>query len=84
MQNSHHGFGSYKRARAGPALELLNPAELFDRCMVKYSYPKCTTAVLTSLCLFRTHLPSYRAADVRRAIDGAAGFVRRAQRVDGS
>ena len=84
MQNPDHGFGSYERARAGSYLELLNPAELFDRCMVEYSYPECTTAVLTALSLFRRHYPAYRPTDVQRTIDSASRFVERAQRPDGS
>ena len=48
MQNSDGGFGSYERTRSGIWLEYLNSAEVFDRIMVEYSYPECTTAVLTS------------------------------------
>ncbi|KAM3065668.1 Lanosterol synthase (Oxidosqualene--lanosterol cyclase) [Clarireedia jacksonii] len=57
MQNKDGGFGSYEIARGSQAMELLNPAEIFDRIMVEYSYPECSTAVLTSLSLFRKHYP---------------------------
>ena len=84
MQNTDGGFASYEQARGGPWLELLNPAEVFDRIMVEYSYPECTTAVLTAFDLFRRHFPSYRADDLARAISRASGYVRSAQLPDGS
>lgn len=37
MQNKDAGFDSYKWARGGAWMELLNPAEVFDRIMVEYS-----------------------------------------------
>lgn len=43
MQNKDAGFDSYEWARGGAWMELLNPAEVFDRIMVEYSYPECTT-----------------------------------------
>jgi lanosterol synthase len=84
MQNSDGGFASYEKARGSSMMELLNPAEIFDRIMVEYSYPECTTAVLTSLSLFRRHFPDYRPEDIQRAITRATGFIRAAQRPDGS
>lgn len=84
MQNPDGGFGSYERARCGPWLEHLNPAEVFDRIMVEYSYPECTTAVLTSLALFRRHFPDYRAREIESTISRAASNVLASQRPDGS
>ena len=65
-------------------LEVLNPAELFDRIMVEYSYPECTTAVLTSLTLFRHHFPYYRPEDIKEALRRATNYILEAQRPDGS
>jgi lanosterol synthase len=84
MQNPDGGFGSYEKARAGSWMEALNPAEVFDRIMVEYSYPECTTAVLTSLSLFRTHFPSYRASHIQTVISRAMKYIEKAQRPDGS
>jgi lanosterol synthase len=33
--------------------------------MIEYSYPECTTAVLTALATFRKKYPDYRADDVK-------------------
>ncbi|RKF53282.1 Lanosterol synthase [Golovinomyces cichoracearum] len=84
MQNSDDGFASYEKIRGSEYLELLNPAEVFDRIMVEYSYTECTTAVLTALAKFREHYPDYRASDVKRAISRAYKFVASSQRDDGS
>lgn len=85
MQNSTGGFASYERRRGNADLmEALNAAEVFGNIMVEYDYPECTTAVLTFLSMFRTHHPTYRAADITRVLDGALAYIRRAQRPDGS
>lgn len=84
MQNPDGGFGSYERSRCGPWLEHLNQAEVFDRIMVEYSYPECTTAVLTSLALFRRYFPDHRASEIESTISRAASFVLASQRPDGS
>jgi lanosterol synthase len=84
MQNRDGGFGSYERARGSEHLEYLNPAEIFDRIMVEYSYTECTTAVLTTLSMFRTYYPDYRADDIRRTIRKASAFIRASQNPDGS
>ena len=52
MQNEDAGFRSYERANGGAWMELLNGADVFDRVMVEYSYPECTTAELASFSLF--------------------------------
>ncbi|KAL1851101.1 Lanosterol synthase (Oxidosqualene--lanosterol cyclase) [Diaporthe australafricana] len=52
--------------------------------MVEYSYPECTTAVLTSLCLFRKHFPKHRVQDINTCIERAIGFIKASQRPDGS
>ena len=52
--------------------------------MVEYDYPECTTAVVTALQLFAKHHPAYRKAEIERVVDGAARYIRKAQREDGS
>lgn len=84
MQNKDGGFGTYERARGSSRMELLNPAEVFDRIMVEYSYPECTTAVLSSLSLYRHYFPSYRTAEIARAIFQAKAYIEGSQRPDGS
>ncbi|KAJ5710308.1 hypothetical protein N7488_004464 [Penicillium malachiteum] len=84
MQNSGGGFSSYESTRASTLLEYLNASEVFDRIMVEYSYPECTTAVVTALALFRRHFPSYRSAEIHRVIHRATKYIISAQRPDGS
>jgi lanosterol synthase len=84
MQNPDGGFGSYEKARGSEMMEHLNPAEVFDRIMVEYSYPECSTAVLTSLSLFRTYFPAYRRDAIQKVITGVTGYIINAQRPDGS
>jgi len=84
MQNSDGGYASYERIRASQLLEKINPAEIFDRIMVEYSYPECTTAVLTSLSLFHRHFPDYRPDEIKQVVSRAAEYIRHSQRTDGS
>lgn len=84
MQNPDHGFGSYEKARVGTYIELLNPAEVFDRCMVEYSYPECTSAVVTALSKFRIYYPSYTSRRIEETIQSAVKFSKGSQRADGS
>ena len=84
MQNPSGGFASYEPQRGSELLEHLNAAEVFGRIMVEYDYPECSTAVATALRLFSKHYPSYRSADISRALDGALQYICKAQRSDGS
>ncbi|RYO77040.1 hypothetical protein DL764_010251 [Monosporascus ibericus] len=84
MQNANGGFASYEKIRGSEYLELLNPAEVFDRIMVEYSYPECTTAVLTALSLFKRHFPDYRTRAIDGTIRKAVSFIGNSQREDGS
>ena len=84
MQNKDDGFESYEKARGSSNMELLNPAEVFDRIMVEYSYPECTTAVLTSLSLYRHYFPTYRTSEITRTISQATTYIEQAQGEDGS
>lgn len=84
MQNASGGFASYEPTRGSEYLEVLNAAEVFGRIMVEYDYPECSTAVVTALHHFSKHDPSYRKAEISKALDGALRYVRKAQRPDGS
>ncbi|KAI9830327.1 MAG: hypothetical protein M1819_005708 [Sarea resinae] len=84
MQNPSGGFSSYEPTRGSEYLEYLNAAEVFSRIMVEYDYPECTTAVVTALSLFTEYYPNYRSADIRKVKEDALGYIRRAQRPDGS
>ncbi|RYP44398.1 hypothetical protein DL768_009130 [Monosporascus sp. mg162] len=64
--------------------ELLDQAGVFDRIMVEYSYPECTTAVLTALSLFKQHFTNYRTRAIDQTIRKAVSFVGNSQREDGS
>lgn len=84
MQNRDDGFGSYEKTRGTSMLENLNSAEVFDKTMIEYSYPECTTAVLTSLALFHQHFPGYRSKEVLQAIARATQYIYKSQWADGS
>ncbi|KAI9707584.1 MAG: Lanosterol synthase (Oxidosqualene--lanosterol cyclase) [Candelina mexicana] len=84
MQNASGGFASYEPTRGSEYMEYLNAAEVFGRIMIEYDYPECSTAVITALTLFAKHYPRYRKEDIRKALDRALEYIRRAQRPDGS
>ncbi|KAG2411638.1 hypothetical protein HFD88_009194 [Aspergillus terreus] len=84
MQNQDGGFSSYENTRSSELLEHLNASEIFDRIMVEYSYPECTTAVVTALSLFQRYFPTYRFADIGRVIHRAVDYIEASQRPDGS
>ena len=84
MQNASGGFASYEPTRGSDYLEYLNAAEVFGRIMVEYDYPECSTAVVTALRLFSKHDTSYRNSDISTALKRALGYIKNAQRADGS
>jgi lanosterol synthase len=84
MQNSDGGFASYEKIRGPEWLEWLNPAEVFGKIMIEYSYPECSTAVLLGLTSFRKQYPDYRTSEIDTAVLRAAEFVRNSQKTDGS
>lgn len=84
MQNSDGGFASYELVRASYLLELLNPAEVFDRIMTEYCYVECTSACYSTLTLFSRIYPNYRSAEIAKVRKSAIKFVRGEQRADGS
>lgn len=84
MQNGNGGFASYELVRGSQLLELLNPAEVFDRIMVEYCYVECTSACFSTLTLFSRFYPKYHPAKIRQARARAIEFVKSEQRPDGS
>ena len=84
MQNPDGGVGCYEPKRGGEFLELLNSAEIIDNIMVEYSFPECTSSVITALTLFQHHFPTYRSAEVSRRISRAMIYLIGTQRKDGS
>src|SRR6185312_7752170 len=83
MQNADGGFASYELVRGPKILEWINPAEVFGKIMIEYSYPECTTSVLTGLCIFRKHYPDYRADEIISVCEKAADFIKKSQGEDG-
>ncbi|KAF7308670.1 Terpene cyclase/mutase family member [Mycena chlorophos] len=83
LQNSNGGFASYEPIRGPHWLEWLNPAEVFGNIMIEYNYPECTTSVITSLSIFHTHYPDYRAADISRTVKGAIKYLHECQQPEG-
>jgi lanosterol synthase len=84
MQNPDKGFGSYEQTRATELLEYINPSEIFQRVMVEYSYPECTSAVVMALTKFHKHHPSYSADKIDAAVQAASAYLHGAQEPDGS
>ncbi|CAB4387871.1 unnamed protein product [Rhizophagus irregularis] len=84
MQNNDGGFASYEKVRGPEFLEWINPSEVFGKIMIEYSYPECTTAVLTGLSIFRKYYPDYRADEIEKVCQKAANFIHATQRNDGS
>ena len=84
MQNADGGVASYELQRTGPWLEVLNPAQVFGKIMVEYSYPECTTAVLLALSTVKKYYPSHRKDEIDFVIAKAISFIKKAQLPDGS
>ena len=51
--------------------------------MVEYNYPECTTSVITSLAIFRSHYPNYRSGEINTTIEKAIGYLHAAQTAEG-
>lgn len=85
LQNDDGGWATYELQRGPKWLELLNPSDVFSTIMVEVSYVECTSSCATALAAFRK---AGRGASLGRRLDsalaGAARFLRRSQREDGS
>lgn len=83
-QNASGGCASYEPTRGSEYMEYLNAAEVFDRIMIEYDYPECTTAVVGALSLFSRYYPDYRRADISAFKSRAVGWIKSNQKPDGS
>ncbi|KAK3501384.1 terpenoid cyclases/protein prenyltransferase alpha-alpha toroid [Neurospora crassa] len=82
-QNPSGACSSYETPRAGQWMEVLNAAEVFGNIMVEYEYPECTTAVLTTLSLFKKHWPNHRTAEIDNFITRAVKWIKSNQKPHG-
>ncbi|KAG4301936.1 hypothetical protein PCK1_001912 [Pneumocystis canis] len=83
LQNKDGGFASYELIRGPLYLESINPSEVFGNIMIEYPYTECTTAVITSLCHFRSIYPDYRGPEINKSVKNAIQFIKTSQRPDG-
>ncbi|KDQ58025.1 hypothetical protein JAAARDRAFT_129210 [Jaapia argillacea MUCL 33604] len=83
MQCDNGGFASYEKIRGPKFLEMINPAEVFGNIMIEYTYPECTTSVITSFRIFRKYFPEYRKKDIDRVTARAIDYLHKAQRPEG-
>ncbi|KAJ1909960.1 Lanosterol synthase (Oxidosqualene--lanosterol cyclase), partial [Tieghemiomyces parasiticus] len=83
MQNPGGGFASYETIRSPEWIEFLNPAEIFGKYMVEYTYPECTTSVILGLKCFQRFYPDYRLDDIRVPVQKGCEFLISKQRADG-
>ncbi|KAG9104304.1 Lanosterol synthase (Oxidosqualene--lanosterol cyclase) [Ceratobasidium sp. 370] len=83
MQNSDGGFASYELVRGPKFLELINPAEVFGDIMIEFTYPECTTSVITGLAHFRRVFPDYRREEIDVTIRRAIKFLHDVQKPEG-
>lgn len=85
LQNpDDYGFSEYELSRVGDWVEQLNAAEVFGKIMKSYTFPECTTAVVTALKAFSNIYPDYRRYDIDECIRKAVIFIKKVQRPDGS
>ncbi|KAI8899186.1 terpenoid cyclases/protein prenyltransferase alpha-alpha toroid [Globomyces pollinis-pini] len=84
MQNTDGGFASYECQRGPEWLEQLNPAQVFGKIMVEYSYIECTTAVVLGLTTFSKYYPNHRKDEISKTVERSIQFIKRAQLPDGS
>ncbi|TFK74923.1 terpene synthase [Pluteus cervinus] len=83
MQNPGGGFASYELIRGPSWLEWLNPAEVFGNIMIEYSYPECTTSVITALAIFKKLYPAYRRSEIDRTMKNAIKYLHDSQTPEG-
>ncbi|KAF8425597.1 terpenoid cyclases/protein prenyltransferase alpha-alpha toroid [Tirmania nivea] len=84
LQSSNYGFSEYEKSRVGDWIEHLNAAEVFGNIMKSYTFPECTTAVVTALKLFTQYYPEYRKEDIKECIRTSLIYIKRVQREEGS
>ncbi len=83
-QNTDGGFGSYENRKVDTGLEWMNPAEMFGDSMTEMSYYECTASNIAALAAVRERFPTMMRAEIDRAIERAATYLRKSQNSDGS
>lgn len=83
-QNDDGGWATYELKRGGAWLESLNPSQVFGDIMVDYSYVECTSTSIDALIKAKRRFPGEFDQLIDPALRRAEGFLRRAQRPDGS
>jgi lanosterol synthase len=83
-QNPDGGFGTYEPRRGSLLLEIVNPSEMFGKCMTERSYLECTGSAVAALAQFRQSYPEVLKSKIGCAIERGDRFLRRSQRQDGS
>ena len=87
LRNSDDGaWCSYESRRSPSYMELLNPADVFSRIMVEYTYTECTSACIQTLCTFRdsSYYQGYRHSEISDAIKCGLSVITKLQNTDGS
>lgn len=84
MQNSNGGYSSYETKRAGGAMELINPSEVFGDIMVDYTYVECTSAAVQALKHFAEQFPNHRPKEIRECLLRGLRYILSIQGADGS
>ncbi|CAE6489359.1 unnamed protein product [Rhizoctonia solani] len=83
MQNPDGGFASYELVRGPKWLEFINPAEVFGDIMIEFTYPECTTSVITGLAHFKRVFPDYRREEIENVTSRAIKYLHNAQKPEG-
>lgn len=83
-QNDDGGFGSFERNRGAKLLEDVNPSEMYGNCMVEHSYNECTSSCVHALSLLRRRLPTWRRAEVDRAVERGVQLLLTRQSEEGT
>eukprot|EP01128_Nolandella_sp_AFSM9_P003513 TRINITY_DN150_c3_g1_i1.p1 TRINITY_DN150_c3_g1~~TRINITY_DN150_c3_g1_i1.p1 ORF type:complete len:801 (-),score=149.28 TRINITY_DN150_c3_g1_i1:66-2429(-) len=82
-QNADGGWPSYENQRGPALLEHLNPADVFDKIMVDYSYTECSSACMGALREFRAKYPHHRKKEITEALARGTDFLISKQKANG-
>ncbi|KAF5962130.1 hypothetical protein HYC85_003339 [Camellia sinensis] len=76
------GFGAWEPPVLLPAIQVLNPSELFADIVVEFEHVECTVSVIQALVSF-LHL-GYREKEIKISVAKAISFLEQKQWPDGS
>ncbi|CAG8578046.1 15768_t:CDS:10 [Cetraspora pellucida] len=82
-QNFDGGYATYECTKGSKILEWLNPVEIFENIMIEYSYPECTSCVITALNTFQKCYPDYRADEIKQVFKKAITYLHNVQDENG-